>query len=168
MLRMTSQEASKVRCPKCLSPEPDGATHCRMCFSSLRAEELDEAVLFRRAQATAAVRAAAARPAPARLVVDPWVTRDAVAGASLGRVRPSAPQTHIPGVKRRTDTIALLAFIFGLCGGGPVAVVLGIWGRRRVHACPARGGYGLASAGMWLGLAATAFYGYLLVTVPPI
>lgn len=85
-------------------------------------------------------------------------------GATAAVRSPRPPNnTSIPALRRRNDPVAVAALVSGLLALGPIAMLLGVWGRRRVHARPARGGYALASIGLWLGLAASLVYLWMLL-----
>lgn len=147
-----------MRCPKCQNQEPAGSTTCRMCFAPLDAGPPDRETLERRAAATTAIRrrvdSGVARYAPAAT----WPTSDARQPSR--RPAPTRPTntSAAPALRRRNDPVAVAALVCGICALGPIAMLLGIWGRRRVHSRPARGGYALASVGLWLGLAASLGY----------
>lgn len=152
-----------MRCPKCQSHEPDGSTVCRMCFAALDAGPPDPETRMRRAAATTAVRqrvdAGVSRYAP----VQTWPTSDARhTGGTRSSSRSTSGATSL-ALRRRTDPIAVAALVCGILALGPAAMLLGAWGRRRVHSRPARGGYALASIGLWLGLAATLVYLWMLL-----
>lgn len=157
---MTAAEPT-VRCPKCQNQEPAGSTTCRMCFAPLDPGPPDRDTVMRRAAATTALRrrvdSGAARYAPAAT----WPTADA--RPPQRRPTPTRPtNTSAPPVlRRRNDPVAVAALVCGILALGPLAMLLGVWGRRRVHSRPARGGYALASIGLWLGLAATLVYLWL-------
>ncbi|MBX7158885.1 MAG: hypothetical protein K1X95_01180 [Acidimicrobiia bacterium] len=134
-----------------------------MCFSPLDPGPTDPEVLRRRAAATTAVRSRAGadvdRFAPAAI----WPTSDARHATAAGRSPRPPNNTSIPALRRRNDPVAVAALVSGLLALGPIAMLLGVWGRRRVHARPARGGYALASIGLWLGLAASLVYLWMLL-----
>lgn len=151
-----------MRCPKCQNHEPAGSAVCRMCFAVLDEQPPDAGVVARRARATAAARGSAGSVAARRSSSDVW---GVAADRSAGPTRPSfsGATAGIPALQRRVDPVAIAALVSGLCALGPVAMLLGLWGRHRVHSHAARSGYALASVGLWLGLAATLVYFWLLM-----
>lgn len=150
-----------MRCPRCQNHEPPGSTTCRMCFSSLEEAPVSAEVAVRRARATAQVRAGAPAGSVRTAAVRSWPPPDD-AGAAKSRVHTGAT-AGLPALRRRTDVVAAAAFVAGILALGPVAMLLGLWGRHRVHSHAARSGYALASVGLWLGLAATLVYFWLLM-----
>lgn len=151
-----------MRCPQCQNHEPDGSTTCRMCFAALAERPPAAGVVRQRSRATAAVRTGAGPGLPRVPVADVWgVAPDR--GAEPRRPSISSATAGLPALQRRVDPVAIAAFVTGLCVLGPIAMVLGLWGRHRVHSHVARRGYALASVGLWFGLAATLAYFWLLV-----
>ena len=57
----------------------------------------------------------------------------------------------------------LLFVVWGALVFGPVAIVLGVIARNEIKANPAKGGYGMATAGMTLGIVGLALWAVFLV-----
>lgn len=134
-----------------------------MCFAPLDSGPPDPQVLMRRAAATTAIRARADSGATRYAPAATWPTSDARGSTPVRTVARPANNASPPTLRRRNDPVAVAALVCGVLALGPIAMLLGVWGRRRVHSRPARGGYALASIGLWLGLAATIAYLWMLL-----
>lgn len=129
-----------------------------MCFASLDPGPPDPETVRRRAAATTALRSRVDSGVSRYTPAATWPTSDARAPRQPPPAVRPANTAQAPALRRRNDPVAVAALVCGILALGPVAMLLGIWGRRRVHARPARGGYALASVGLWLGLAASLVY----------
>ncbi|MCC7078396.1 MAG: hypothetical protein IT198_14835 [Acidimicrobiia bacterium] len=90
---------------------------------------------------------------------EPWTIRHEMPTPRNEAHHDLVPRPDRPvRARTRLDRLALVAFLAGLAGLGPIAVWLGAWGRSHVRHHPNRAGYGLATAGLWLGVVASVLY----------
>ncbi len=69
---------------------------------------------------------------------------------------PSGPAPGWPPYRRPTNTMAVLALVFAFVAA-PVGLVLGIVARKQIKQTGEQG-WGLSTAGLWLGYIFTGFY----------